>query len=104
VDVAKTMALPTAGALFEAVRGSVYAEVYAEIARDGLASPAEYEGARADFEGVMTKLELSAVEAQYRQLCGQTAISVQDRERLQVVSRRLAELKGGVRVGVVPPP
>jgi DNA primase len=104
VDVAESTAISTAGALFEAVRGSVYAEVYAEIARDGLASPAEYEGARADFEGVMAKLELSAVEAQYRQLCGQTAISVEDRERLQVVSRRLAELKGGVRVGVVPPP
>jgi DNA primase len=104
VDVAKTTGVSTAGALLEAVRGSPFAELYAEIARDALASPAEFEGARADFDGVMAKLELSSVEAQYRQLCGQPTVSVEDRERLQVVSRRLAELKGGVRVGVVPPP
>jgi DNA primase len=101
-DVAKTTPISTAGALFEALRGSAHAQLYAEIARDGLASPAEVEGARADFEGVMAKLELSSVEAQYRQLCGQTAISGEDRERLQAVSRRLAELKGGARVGEVP--
>jgi DNA primase len=101
-DVAKTTPISTAGALFEALRGSAHAQLYAEIARDGLASPAEVEGARADFEGVMAKLELSSVEAQYRQLCGQTAISGEDRERLQAVSRRLAELKGAARVGVVP--
>ena len=104
VDVAKTTGVSTAGALLEAVRGFPFAELYAEIARDALASPAEFEGARADFDGVMAKLELSSVEAQYRQLCGQPTVSVEDRERLQVVSRRLAELKGGVRVGVVPPP
>jgi DNA primase len=103
VDVAKTTGVATAGALLEAVRGFPFAELYAEIARDGLASPAEFEGARADFDGVMAKLELSSVEAQYRQLCGQATVTVEDRERLQVVSRRLAELKGGVRVGVVPP-
>jgi hypothetical protein len=103
VDHVKASGVTRAGALLEAARGSPYAELYAEIARDSLSGTSELEEARADFEGVLAKLELSSVEAQYRQLCGKTSMSSEDREHLHLVSRRLAELKGGPPVGRVPP-
>jgi hypothetical protein len=103
IDHVKTTGVTSAGALLEAARGSPYAELYAEIARDSLSATSELEEARADFEGVLAKLELSSVEAQYRQLCGKASMSSEDREHLHSVSRRLAELKGGPPVRVVPP-
>ena len=64
----------------------------------------DFDDARADLEGVMTKLELSSVEAQYRQLLSQTGMSDAQRRDLQTLSQRLSELKGGSPVGVVPRP
>jgi hypothetical protein len=90
--------------LFEAARDSQYAELYAEIAGEGLTGTSDFEEARADLEGVMLKLELSSIEAQYRQLLSQTAMSEAERRHLQTLSQRLAELKGAARVGMVPPP
>jgi hypothetical protein len=52
----------------------------------------------------MLKLELSSIEAQYRQLLSQTGMSDAERRHLQTLSQRLAELKGAARVGMVPPP
>ncbi|MGZ5720172.1 MAG: DNA primase [Burkholderiales bacterium] len=103
IDHVKTTGVASAGALLEAARGSPYAELFAEIACDSLSGTSEVEEARADFEGVLAKLELSSVEAQYRQLCGKATMSSEDREHLHSVSRRLAELKGGPPVRMVPP-
>ena len=44
---------------------------------------------------MLAKLELSSVEAQYRQLLSQAGMTDAERERLQKLQLRLAELKGG---------
>jgi len=84
------------------VRGTPYAELYGEIAADALGAPVEYDEARADLAGVLSKLELGVVETQYRELCAKTGMTDGDRTQLHALSRRLAELKGGASVGVVP--
>jgi hypothetical protein len=104
VDTVTATGVATTGALFEAARDSHYADLYAEIAGEGLTGTSDFEEARADLEGVMLKLELSSIEAQYRQLLSQTGMSDAERRHLQTLSQRLAELKGAARVGMVPPP
>jgi hypothetical protein len=103
VDHVHTTGVTRAGALLEAARGSPFAALYAEIACDNLSGTTQYEEARADFEGVLAKLELSVIETQYRELCGKPSMSTDERTQLHAVSRRLAELKGGRGVAVVPP-
>ena len=51
--------MTTTGALFEATRGSPHAELYAQIAGEGLDGRTDLEEARADLAGVLRKLELS---------------------------------------------
>ena len=102
VDQVRESGAATTAALLEAVRGTPYAELYGEIAGDALGAPVEYDEARADLAGVLSKLELSLVETQYRELCAKTGMTDGDRTQLHALSRRLAELKAGASVGVVP--
>jgi hypothetical protein len=103
VDTVKATGVSTTGALLEAARGSPHADLYAEVASDGLAGSSSFDNARADLEGVLEKLELHAVKVQYEQLLAQPGMSETERARLQRLQQRLSELKGGPPVGVVPP-
>ena len=104
IDYAQGSAVTTTGALLETARESPHAGLYAEISGDALSGMSEIDDARKDFDGVLRKLELNAVEDQYRQLCARTGLNDAERDRLHAVSRRLAELKGAAPVGVVPRP
>ena len=103
VDVVKQTGVDTTGALFEAVRGSPYAELYGEIAREGLEEPSELEAARTDLEGVMAKLESSWVKEQIEGLEAKPQRDETEQQYLQALWKRFAELKGAPRVGVFPP-
>ena len=100
VDTVKATGVATTGALFEAARGSPYAELYGEILQDESAGSSHFEEARADLEGVLAKLELSAVEAEYGQLLAHGKMSDAQRLRMQAVQQRLSELKGAAPVGL----
>jgi DNA primase len=104
IDYAQGSPVTTTGALLETARESPHADLYAQIAGDALSGISEIEGARKDFDGVLKKLELNAVEDQYRQLCARAGLNDVERDRLHVITRRLAELKGVAPVGVVPRP
>ncbi|MDB5903193.1 MAG: primase [Betaproteobacteria bacterium] len=103
VDTVKATGVSTTGALLEAARGSAHAELYAQVASDGLAGSSSFDNARTDLEGVLQKLELDAVKAQYQQLLAQPGMSDTERARLHRLQQRLSELKGGPPVGMVPP-
>ena len=103
VDYVQGSGLANAGAIFEAARDSEHAELFAEIARESIGTVTRFEEALGDLEGILGKLELNLVEAQYRELCGSPRMNADERDRLKAVSQRLAELKGAVPVGVVPP-
>ncbi|MDB5864533.1 MAG: primase [Betaproteobacteria bacterium] len=103
VDMVKATGVSTTGALLEAARGSTHAELYAQVASDGLAGSSSFDDARTDLEGVLAKLELHAVEAQYRVLMVQPPVTEAERALYEDLKRRLAELKGVARVGMVPP-
>ncbi|HUP96068.1 MAG TPA: DNA primase [Burkholderiales bacterium] len=103
VDEVKRTGVDTTGALFEAVRGSPYAELYGEIAREGLEEPSELEAARTDLEGVLAKLESSWVQQQIKGLAAKSDRDETEQQRLHALWERLAELKGVPRVGVFPP-
>jgi DNA primase len=103
VDTVKETGVATTGALFEATRGSAYSELYSQILQDESAASSHFDEARADLEGVLAKLELSSIEAQYRLLVANTAMSAGDRARVHALQQRLSELKGGTPVGLVPP-
>jgi hypothetical protein len=95
--------ISSTGALFQALQGSPDAEVYQDLARDVLDGTSSFDDARADLEGVLAKLELSRVEAEYRALATRPATTDAERAHLKAVSARLSELKGAGRVGTVPP-
>ena len=102
VDRVKATGVTTTGALFEAVRGTPDAQLYGQIAGEGLAETTELEKAQADLAGILAKLELSAVEHQYQSLLTQAEKSDTDRERLGTLKNRMAELKGAPRVASNP--
>ena len=59
--------------------------------------------ARADLKGVLDKLESSWVRQQYQELLAKQSRSEAERQQLQALGERMAELKGVLRVGVFPP-
>lgn len=103
VDTIKESGVSTTAALFEAMRESPYAQIYAEIASENLATPGLPEEFRADFEGIFAHLEKRAVEAEYEQLLEKSVKTELERQRFDQLSRRLAELKGAGAVGLRAP-
>jgi DNA primase len=103
VDTIRETGITTTGALFEAVRGSPDVALYEGIAGDGLEGSSSFDDARTDLEGVLAKLELQRVEAEFGQLLTQPVNTEADRERFNALKARLGELKGAARVGTVPP-
>ena len=95
--------ITTAGALFEAVRGSPHEALYQEIAGDGIEGSSSFEDARVDLEGVLAKIELQQVQAEFGELSKRAPMTEADRARFKMLESRLGELKGGARVGTVPP-
>jgi DNA primase len=103
VDMVKATGVSTTGALLEAARGSTHAELYAQVASDGLAGSSSFDDARTDLEGVLAKLELQALEAESSELMARPAMTEAERKHWQALMARVAELKGAARVGMVPP-
>jgi DNA primase len=103
VDAIRESGITTTGALFEAVRGSSHAALYEEIAGGGIEGSSSFEDARTDLEGVLAKLELQRVEAEFGEMLARPVKTDAERERFNTLKGRLGELKGGARVGTVPP-
>jgi DNA primase len=103
MDRVRATGVSTTGALLETVRGTAEAELYAQIASEGLEGLGDAEEARADFAGILQKLELSSVEREYQELLGRAEKTSADEARLGALSTRMRELKAGPSVGAVPP-
>jgi DNA primase len=82
----------TPGKLFEAARDTEYSALYEEVAVETM-GPDDDAIAKADLEGAFDQLELTEVSKEHRQLSQGGLRSETDRQRFQVVDRRLAELK-----------
>ena len=103
IDLVRETGVTTTGALFEAARGSPHADLYAEIAGEGLEEITELEKARADLEGILAKVEGSWVKHEYEQLLAKAEKSQADMQRFQALGKRLGELKGVAPVGAILP-
>ena len=104
VDEITAAGITTTAGLLEATRNSPYREIFGDVASENLAAPAHPEGLGADFEGVFNQLEKRSVQAEYERLVGKSEKDETELKRFEVVSRRMAELKGVRAVGQRAPP
>ncbi|HEX2827093.1 MAG TPA: DNA primase [Burkholderiales bacterium] len=103
VDRIRDAGISTTGALFQALREWPDADLYESFAGEVLEETASFDDARADLEGILGKLELHRVEAEYGELVSRGVSTEAERERFNALRAKLGELKGGRRVGNVPP-
>ena len=92
--------ITSTAALFETVKNSPYAEQYRVAAAEALEDVSSGDTATALLEGELRQLERQSVQAEYERLVSGELDTPAARERFAVVSKRLAELKGAVAVGV----
>jgi DNA primase len=81
--------------LFEATRDSQHGELYQEIAAHSLTDAADEATAKEILRDVLRKLESQRVDSELRQLYSSNAPNDAERRRIQELSKRQAELKGG---------
>jgi len=98
LDAIETSGATSTGGLTEAVRGSSYASLYEEAARDALIGTVSDDTAAAELEGELLRLEKQHVEKEYQELSNRKLNTDAERQRFVDVSRRLAELKGAAAV------
>jgi DNA primase len=94
IDAVQESNVTTSAALFESTRDSQYAALYQEVAAHSLADAADDETAKAILSDVLLKLEGQQVKSEYERLTSKGAHNDAERQRIQELSRRMAELKG----------
>ena len=94
------LGITSTAALFETVKSSPHAQQYWAAASDALEDASSEETAAALLEGEVRQLEKQRVQAEYERLLSEPRDSSAARERFAAVSKRLAELKGAVAVGL----
>jgi len=88
--------------LFEATRESQYAGYYQDVAARSLTDVPDDETARTVLADVLLKLESQRVESEYRRLNAKEVRNEAERQRLQELYRRMAELKGSASAAAQP--
>ena len=92
----------TPAMLLEATRESRHAALYRDIAAKSLGEEVDEQMARAMLADLLVQLERPRVESEYRRLAANGQHDEVERQRFQVVSRRLAELKGAPKADASP--
>jgi DNA primase len=103
VDFLQSSKTVSLAGVFEAMRDSAHARVYAEAGAEILAGVGNDDSALADLNGAFAQLELRRVESEYAELSASGVSGEGERLRFKQISRRLAELKGVAGVIVRPP-
>jgi DNA primase len=98
LDLIEASGATSTGGLTEAARGSLYAPLYDEAARDSLIGTMGDDNAVAELEDGLKRLELDHVKREYEALNNRKLNTEAERQRFVDVSRRLAELKGATAV------
>jgi hypothetical protein len=88
--------------LFEATRESQYAGFYQDVAARSLTEVPDDETAKTILADVLLKLESQRVESEYRRLNAKEVRNEAERQRLQELYRRMAELKGSAGAAAQP--
>jgi DNA primase len=88
--------------LFEATRESQYAGFYQDVAARSLTDVPDDETAKTILADVLLKLESQRVESEYRRLNAKEVRNEAERQRLQELYRRMAELKGSAGAAAQP--
>jgi DNA primase len=88
--------------LFEATRESQYAGFYQDVAARSLTDVPDDETAKTILADVLLKLESQRVESEYRRLNAKEVRNEAERQRLQELYRRMAELKGSASAAAQP--
>jgi DNA primase len=101
VDIVRESGADTPGRLFEAARGSRYAELFRDVAGEAL-NQVDDASVKADLEGALQQVELLRIRGEHQRLTAGGLRDEADRRRFQELNRRLAELKGAAG-GAAPP-
>ncbi len=99
VEEIQAEGIATTAALLEATRDSPHRELYSELVSENLDAPGPPEEFAAEFEGIFNQLEKRSVQAEYERLVAKSEKNETELKRFEIVSRRMAELKGAGRVG-----
>jgi DNA primase len=101
VDTLRGCEIAVAPMVFEATRDSQYAELYQQVGAEGLIVEEDDETVQRDLKGTFEKLELDRVEKELTRLNASWPPKDSERQRIQELSKRQAELKGapGARPG-----
>ncbi len=102
VRILKTGGSVSVAAILESTRLSKHYQLYEEAVADTLMGMDDEQTADAVLRGIFAQLELRQVQSEYERLAAKGACDETERQRFQLVSRRLAELKGGA-IAVTPP-
>jgi DNA primase len=95
IETVRESGVSSTSMLFEATRESQHGELYQEIAAHSLTDAADESTAREILRDVLRKLESQRVESELKRLYSSNAPNETERRRIQELSKRQAELKGG---------